>query len=410
MKKWIIAVVIVAIAVLVFLNVKKSKGQAVDVQTEMVKRHTVEEKVSASGRVQPVTRVSISANVAGEIVAIHVREGQNVKKGQLLAQLDKVRYEASLNSAKATFSSTKVALDRAEKELARAKALFKGNNLSQSDLDRVISEYESIKGNLAQAEANLKQAEDNLQKTTIIAPINGTVIQLRKEAGEIALGSQFQADIIMVVADLTKMEVEVDVNENDVVRVGINDAVDIEIDAIPDTTFKGKVTEIAHMAQSTGLGTQESVTQFKVVVEMLEIPEKIRPGMSATVEILTNKAENTLAVPIQSVTVRSWENVYKNGKNTSSDQDGIVPETKKDKKRSEMVEVVFRVESDTVSAIPVKIGLSSQDLFQILSGLNDSDVIVVGNHKVLSRELQTGMRVKIESPDEGKKAKKKSKS
>ena len=402
MKKWIIAVVIIALAALVFLNIKKSKGQAVDVQTEVVKKHTVEEKVSASGRVQPVTQVSISANVAGEIVAIHVREGQNVKKGQLLAELDKVRYEAVLTSAKATFSSTKVALDRAEKELERAKTLFKDKNLSQADLDRVISDYEGIKGNLAQAEANLKQAEDNLQKTTIIAPINGTVIQLRKEAGEIALGSQFQADIIMVVADLTKMEVEVDVNENDVVRVGIHDAVDIEIDAIPDTTFKGKVTEIAHMAQSTGLGTQESVTQFKVVVEMLEFPEKLRPGMSATVEILTDKAENTLAVPIQSVTVRSRESVFKNEESSENEENG-----RKNKKRSEMIEVVFRVEADTVSAVPVKIGLSSQDLFQILSGLNEGDVIVTGNHKVLSRELQTGMRVKIESPDDNKKDKKK---
>lgn len=406
MKKWIIAVVIIAIAALVFFNVKKSKGQAVEVQTDVVKRHTVEEKVSASGRVQPVTQVSISANVAGEIVAIHVREGQNVKKGQVLAELDKVRYEAALTSAKATFSSTKVALERAEKELERARTLFKDKNLSQSDLDRVISEYESIKGNLAQAEANLKQTEDNLQKTTIIAPINGTVIQLRKEAGEIALGSQFQADIIMVVADLTKMEVEVDVNENDVVRVGIHDMVDIEIDAIPDTTFKGKVTEIAHMAQSTGLGTQEAVTQFKVVVEMLEIPDKIRPGMSATVEILTDKAENTLAVPIQSVTVRSRENVFKKEKNVESSEND--ENNRNNKKQSEMVEVVFRMDADTVSAVPVKIGLSSQDLFQILSGLDEGDVIVTGNHKVLSRELQTGMRVKIESPDEDKKAKKKS--
>jgi len=405
MKKWIIAVVLIAIAALVFFNIKKSKGQAVEIQTEIVKKHTVEEKVSASGRVQPVTQVSISANVAGEIVAIHVREGQNVKKGQLLAQLDKVRYEAASVSAKATFSSTKVALDRAEKELERAKALYKDKNLSQADLDRIISEYESIKSNLAQAEANLKQAEDNLQKTTIIAPINGTVIQLRKETGEIALGSQFQADIIMVVADLTQMEVEVDVNENDVVRVGIHDAVDIEIDAIPDTTFKGVVTEIAHMAQSTGLGTQESVTQFKVVVEMLEIPDKIRPGMSATVEILTDKAENTIAVPIQSVTVRSRENVFINEMNEeSSDKE---ENGSKSNKRSEMIEVVFRVEEDTVSAVPVKIGLSSQDLFQILSGLNEGDVIVTGNHKVLSRELQNGMRVKIESPDEDKKGKKK---
>ncbi len=391
MKKWIIPIVILLIAVIVYVNVKKSRGNVVDVQTEVVRRHTVEEMVSASGRVQPVTRVNISANVAGEIVDMYVKDGQKVKKGQVLAQLDKVRYEAALTSARASYSSTKVAFEKAEKDLKRARALFEEGNLSQADLDRTYSEYEGIRSNLAQAEANLKQAEDNLSKTTILAPITGTVIQVRKEAGEIALGSQFQADIIMIVADLSKMEVEVDVNENDVVRVSLNDPVDIEIDAIPDTSFIGRVTEIANLAESSGLGTQDAVTYFKVLVEMLEIPKNIRPGMSASVEILTDKAENTLAVPIQSVTVRPANKVFiKTEEDTTAEK----------KRREEMVEVVFRVDQDTVTAVPVTIGLSSQDLFQIKSGLQEGDVIVTGNHQVLSRELQTGIRVRSEGADE----------
>ncbi|MGC9512692.1 MAG: efflux RND transporter periplasmic adaptor subunit [Fidelibacterota bacterium] len=402
MKKWMIPIVVVVIAAIVYFNLKMSKEQAVEVQTEVVKRHTVEEKVSASGRVKPVTQVDISANVAGEIIEMNVKDGQNVRKGQVLAQLDKVRYEAAVVSARATYSSTKVAFEKAKKDLKRAQALYESGNLSQADLDQALAEYESIQSNLAQAESSLKQAEDNLSKTTIISPIDGTIIQVRKEAGEIALGSQFQADIIMVVADLSKMEVEVDVNENDVVRVSLNDPVEIEIDAIPDTSFKGVVTDIANLAQSTGLGTQEAVTYFTVLVEMLEVPDMMRPGMSATVEILTDKAENTIAVPIQSVTVRPADKVFKPVK-----EDSLSSAASKEKTGDEMVEVIFRVDQDTVTAVPVTIGLSSQDLFEIKSGIREGDEIVIGNHKVLSRELQTGMHVKKSESEEGNESGKK---
>ncbi|HAE87648.1 TPA: efflux RND transporter periplasmic adaptor subunit, partial [Candidatus Marinimicrobia bacterium] len=195
MKKWIIPIVVIVIAAIVYFNLKMNKEQAVEVQTDVVKRHTVEEKVSASGRVKPVTQVDISANVAGEIIEMNVKDGQNVHKGQVLAQLDKVRYEAAVVSARAVYSSTKVAFEKAKKDLKRAQALYESGNLSQADLDQALAEYENIQSNLAQAESGLKQAEDNLSKTTIISPIDGTIIQVRKEAGEIALGSQFQADI-----------------------------------------------------------------------------------------------------------------------------------------------------------------------------------------------------------------------
>lgn len=397
MKKWIIPIVVIVIAAIVYFNLKMNKEQAVEVQTDVVKRHTVEEKVSASGRVKPVTQVDISANVAGEIIEMNVKDGQNVHKGQVLAQLDKVRYEAAVVSARAVYSSTKVAFEKAKKDLKRAQALYESGNLSQADLDQALAEYENIQSNLAQAESGLKQAEDNLSKTTIISPIDGTIIQVRKEAGEIALGSQFQADIIMVVADLSKMEVEVDVNENDVVRVSLNDPVEIDIDAIPDTSFRGVVTDIANLAQSTGLGTQQAVTYFTVLVEMLEVPDMMRPGMSATVEILTDKAENTIAVPIQSVTVRPADKVFK-----PVEKDSLSSPAPKEKAGNKMVEVIFRVDQDTVTAVPVSIGLSSQDMFEIKSGIQEGDEIVIGNHKVLSRELQTGMHVKKSEAGEGK--------
>ncbi|MDD5581695.1 MAG: efflux RND transporter periplasmic adaptor subunit [Candidatus Marinimicrobia bacterium] len=391
MKKWIIPLVVIVIAVIVYFNLRMNKEEVIEVQTAVVKRHTVEEKVSASGRIKPVMQVDISANVAGEIVQMNVKDGQKVHKGQILAELDKVRYEAAVTSAEATYSSTKAAFEKAKKDLQRAQALFESGNLSQADLDQTLTEYERVQGNLAQAESNLKQAEDNLAKTTIVSPLDGTIIQVRKEAGEIALGSQFQADIIMVVADLAKMEVEVDVNENDVVRVFLGDSVDIEIDAIPDTSFKGIVTDIANLAQSTGIGTQTAVTYFTVLVKMLEIPNQMRPGMSATVEILTDKVENAIAVPIQSVTVRPANMVF-TGEKEDSLSSGIPSLGKR--KGDEMIEVVFRVDQDTVKAVPVTIGLSSQDLFQITSGIEEGDEIVIGNHKALSRDLQTGMYIR----------------
>lgn len=411
MKKWIIiGVVILVVGAIVVLNILQKKEKAIQVQTTKVKLATIESKVSASGTILPVTQVDISANVAGEIIKMYVKEGEFVNKGQVLAQLDKVRYEAELDRAKSVYNSRKSSLKLTKKELKRNRALYKAKNISESQLDQVVANYEIETNNLEQAKASLDQAEDNLNKTTIFAPISGTVIDLRKEQGEIAMGSTFQADIIMSVGDLTQMEVEVEVNENDVVDVSISDSVDIEIDAIPDTSFKGIVTEIAHSATSSGAGTQESVTNYDVVVSMLEIPKELRPGMSAAVEILTEKHENVIGVPIQSITVRPENRVniqmkkefkVDNNKREMGKDTVSVKENSGYKmySKEKMLEVAFIIVGDTAKAIPVEIGIASEDLFEIKSGLSVDDEIVTGSHEALSRKLQTGKLVEKDSKD-----------
>lgn len=394
MKKKRTIIIIAAaliLAVFVFFTMKQDNKKAVAVQMEKVGLRTIESRVYAAGYVQPVVKVDISANVAGEIVSLNVREGQDVKKGQILAQLDRVMYQAEVEQAKSYYRSCVSARNVAEKEFYRVEELFETGNYSESQYDQAKAQYEQAAATLEQAAARLKQSEDNLRKTTLVAPIDGTVIGLQKEQGEIAMGSTFQADVVMTVADLSGMEVEVDVNENDIVRVELGDSVDIEIDALGQKPFPGIVTEISQLATTSGAGTQNAVTNFKVVVKMTDIPEEIRSGMNATVEILTDRKENVVAVPIRAVTVRPEDKVNKklNG----------------NKEKPELLEVVFVVEEDTVRAVPLKLGISSEDYFEILEGVDTSHTVVTGNHQALTFDLQTGTAVK-NIDDEKKKGKK----
>ena len=239
---------------------------------------------------------------------------------------------------------------------------------------------------MEQAAASLEQAQDNLRKTTLIAPIDGTVIGLQKEQGEMALGSTFQADVVMTVADLSGMEVEVDVNENDIVRVELGDSVDIEIDALADQVFKGVVSEISQLATTMGAGTQNAITNFKVTVKMINNPPEIRSGMNATVEILTDKKIDVVGIPIRAVTVRPADKVRK----MKAPAEGAPTMMGK----PELLEVAFVVEEDTVRAVPLELGINSEDFFEVVSGLDTSNTIVIGNHQALTFDLQTGVAVK----------------
>ena len=259
--------------------------------------------------------------------------------------------------------------------------------------------------------ASLKSAMDDLSKTSLLAPSNGIVTEVRKEEGEMALGSMFQADVIMSIADLSKMEVNVDVNENDVVSIEIGDTSEIEIDAFQDTLFYGVVTEIAHIAQTSGLGTQEQVTNFKVKVRMIDVPEGIRPGMSATANIVTDKRVNALAIPIQSLTVRPI------GSEKQMSPDKGVPENESEErskaKVQEFEELIFILADEPGGVLrngelskledldkikskgdfkfvhirPVKVGISSETHYEVISGLEGGEEIVVGSYRAISKDL-----------------------
>ena len=306
----------------------------------------------------------------------------------------------------------------------RSETLFSQNLISSQELEAVIAEHELAESQVEQAQAALVTREDELSKTRILSPQSGLVTMINKEVGEMALGSMFQADVLMMVADLNRMEVVVDVNENDVVDVSLRDTVEIEIDAFQDTLFKGLVSEIAHLAQTTGLGTQEQVTNFEVRVRMLDVPDRIRPGMSATADIITDIRDSVLAIPIQCLTIRQegYDKPMKSDKRrdrrsdrkkaeqAESDTSNVeAPEEKPEKKQ--MLEVVFVV-ADTLAGEddrrhkkkkdvryaqirPVTVGISSDTHYEVLSGLSEDEEIVVGSYRAISRELKHNSEVKV---------------
>ncbi len=303
--KIIIAIVAVAIiAAMVVFNLRKNRGEIIEVTTTEIKRGDISRTVSGSGKIQPVTDVKIAARISGEIKRILVKEGEAVKQGQLLVELDRERYVAYVEQVQSQMNSAKAAVKKAEADYVRIKDLYDKKLSSPSDLDAAEANKQSAESALDQTRAAMKQAVDDLEKTNLISPIAGTVTKLYKEQGEIAVGSQFQADIIMNVADLKDMEVLSEIDENEVVLLHLGDKTSIEVDAIPDTTFDGKVTEIAHMATTRGAGTQEQVTNFEVKIGVTTNVEKLRPGMSATVDILTETRPKVIYIPIQSVTAR----------------------------------------------------------------------------------------------------------
>jgi len=407
---------LVVIGGLVAAKILGGSDDTVIVQVEEVTNEQIVEIVSASGRVQPVISVDITANVSGKILNITAEEGDEVKAGQVLVFLDSTRYVASVNQRKAALRAAKAqeALEKANLKVTnsatkRQHELYKKGLISESDLEGADGNYEvavarlnSAKESVSQAKALLDQANDDLSKTKLYTSSSGTVVKINKEIGEIALGSQFQEDIIMTIADLTDMEVLVEVDENDVVLLEIGDTTAIEIDAFGDELFSGLVEEVANSAVTRGLGTQEQVTNFEVIIRMLEFPEMLRPGMSASVEVVTNVSNNATAVPIQSVTVREPKKIERieGGEGIAIASNGFDEENHNG--TEDYVEVVFVVEDDIVVMRKVKTGITGDTKIEILEGVEPGEIIVSGSYRVLSKTLQDGDKVKVEDENNGK--------
>jgi len=403
-KKLIIVVVVVAIiGVFVVINLKKSKGGGIPVQVEKAKRGDITQVVSASGKIQPEVEVKISANISAEIIGLYVKEGDQVRKGQLLVELDSTKYRVAVERARSNKKSREASLLKARSENKRASDLYRQNLTSLAELENAEANLKLAESQLEQAEADLKQAVDDLTKTKLYSPLNGTVTLVNKEVGEIALGSMFQADVILVVSDLSRMEVISEVDENDVVLVSNGDSTDIEVDAIPDTTFLGIVSEIAHTATTRGRGTQEEVTNFEVKIAILDKEEKLRPGMSATVDIQTESHRDVLHVPIQAVTVRTQSEIDKaqDEKGTNNNKEGkqkVSSETEEKAttdSKDDLIEVVFVVEEGVATIVPVKTGIGSDTDIEIISGLQEGQQVVTGSYRALSKTLKNGISVKI---------------
>jgi HlyD family secretion protein len=408
------------------------------VETEKAKLKTITQLVSASGKIQPEVEVIIRPDVSGEIIELAVNEGDFVRKGDLLVRLKpdifKARIDelnAALLTQKARLEQTRASLIQAEAAHLKNKELYKKDIISELDFIQTKSNFDSQKASLKaseyqvqSAEAQLRKAEEELEQTVIRAPQDGTVTGLAVEFGERVLGnSQMAGTEMMRVSLLDKMEVLVEVNENDIVNISSLDTTRIEVDAYPERRFNGIVTEIANSARITGAGSNEQVTNYQVKVRIItphnlsmsgaelvqsetaENPEEnfspnFKPGMSATVDIETKTAKNVVSVPIQAVTVRDFAKDKKDRKDDSTNSEEESSEEMDNNliiKKEDIRKVVFIVENGIAVRYEVETGISDNTHTQILSGVNAGDEIVIGSYRTLSKNLENGDNVKVDN-------------
>ena len=409
--RWIvILLVLAAIGAGVWWKYFRKTDELIAVETSKVARRDLTEIVLANGRIQPVTQVTINPEVAGEIIDLPVKEGQTVKRGDLLVQIKQDNYQASKNSAEASHMSALGSRLQAEAELEKAEADFKRNDeLFKSKLIPA-STYAEFKTALAvgklrlqnathqadQARFALDKATDDLTKTTIISPIDGTVTRLRSQLGERVLGTSFNMGTeIMTIAKLDEMEARVDIGEIDIVLIREQQNVRLEVDAFKNQKFKGSVSAIANASKGTSQSQaaasssqQQEAPKFEVKIRIAD-KEAFRPGMSVSAEIETRSRQGVLAVPIQSVTTRLPKTGATPAKIDGKPAAPIKP-----------IEVVFSRDGDQVKMVPVKTGISDTDYFEIIEGLSEGQEIITGGYKAISKDLEDGKKVKFGGADE----------
>jgi len=392
-----IGLVAIVLGLVLFLGSKKEP--ILPVQVEKVKKHTITQVVTATGKIQPEVQVKISPEVSGEIVALPVKEGQRVKRGDLLMKIKPDVYVAQRDQFAAGLLQSKANLNKTEPEFKRIESLYKKGLVSETEFDQARASYETSKAAYAQSKASLDQAEESLRKTTIVSPMDGTVSQLNSELGERVLGTnQFQGTDVMTIADLSKMEARVDVSETDVILVSVGDTARIAVDAFPDKKINALVYEIANTATSRGLGTQEEVTNFEVKMRIVDKDVTLRPGMSMTGDIETETKHDVFAVPIQSVTTRAPK--MPAGEEGGDGQRGAVVVSNQGGGRgrgdNKPKEIVFVVEGGVVKAVPVKRGISNDAYVEITDGVSEGVEVVSGSYKAINRELEDGAKVRVE--------------
>lgn len=393
-----------------------NKEQITQVQLEEVQRRNITQKVSATGKINPEYKVVITPEVTGEIVELPVKEGDVVKKGQLLIKIKPDTYiaardraAATLESAKAGLARSKAVLDRVKSEYDRVQGLYNKKLSSDAELEQAKanfltsrSDFESQQASVQQFQAALKEANENLYKTTIYSPMNGTISQLNVELGERVLGSGFsQGTNIMTVADLSQMEADVEVDENDVVLISVGDTAKIEIDAFPNKEFKGVVYQIGNSAKTTAQGTQQEVVNFEIKIRLNDPEKTIRPGMSCNADILTETKTNVLSVPIQSVTARGNMPQPMGGK--EGGDEGVTQVKNENKKDKKPKEVVFIADNNKAKMKEVKTGISDDNYIEVISGLNGGEKVVSGPYRAISRELNENANIRVESGKKGPK-------
>lgn len=452
MKKRTIYIIVAAVAVLlIVLIIGKKQGwigkdKTVKVSAEKAEIRDIIETVSASGKIQPEVELLITPDVSGEIVELYVEEGAKVKKGQMLARINPENYmsyleqmEAGVNSQRANLANARtrqIQIEaqrvKSQSEFNRISALHKKGAVSESEfeaagtafevataeLDAAKQSVEAARYAVKSSEASLKDARVNLTKTTIFAPMDGTISKLSKKKGERVVGtSQFEGTEIMRIADLSSMEVNIEVSENDIIRVKLNDTATIEVDAYRDRKFTGVVTRIANSASSTGF-TTDQVTNFEVKIRLLRssyedlVPASdpnaspFRPGMSASVDVRTALERGVVTVPIEAVTTRKdtsgsrFDAVKKKDDKPAVEKSAEEKQREKKAELEEMKQYVFILANGVVRLREVKTGIQDTEYMQITEGLKVGEEVVVAPYGAITKDLKNGEKVKKVSKDE----------
>mgnify|MGYP000411489731 CR=1 FL=1 len=387
--------------------------KSVEVTVEQVGKRTITQTVSATGKIQPEILVKISSEVSGEIINLPVKEGDTVRKGDLLvkiqpdlvqAQLEQARYAAE--SAKSQINTVRADLDRAKIEFDRIKGLYEKQFASKGELDQATAalasfqaRFEGSQKDYERSQAVVRQSNVTSGRTTVYAPNNGIVVALPVEKGEKVLGTaQFQGTEIMQIADLSIMNAEIDVDENDVVMISVGDTARVRIDAFPNRVFRGYVYQMGNSAKRAATGTQEEVVNFAIKIRLIDTDARLRPGMSCDVDIETETRPNTIAVPLQSVTIRKPQE--KEG------GEALAANTQKQesakKKAAESAankppQVVFIKEDNKAKMVRVETGISDGGYIEILNGVKEGQTVISGNFRAISKELEDGTLVKVDS-------------
>ena len=400
-RKYILMASVAIILVLIIIG-RNNNDKGIQVTLETPQVGTITESIPANGKIQPVTEVKISPDVSGEIIKLNFQEGDAVKKGDLILQIKQDVYisardraEASLNSVKAQYLQQEAQCRQTELNHNRNELLYSKKTISQAEYEKSLAEYQIAQSqlkaagfNVKSAQATLKEAEENLVKTNIYAPMDGTISKLSVEIGERVVGTTQMAGTEMLrIADLSQMEVLVDVNEIDIIRLSTKDTATIEVDAYPNRKFKGLVTQVANSSKNSGSGTTEQVTNFEVKVVILpesysdlleQSPIPFRPGMSASVSILTETRNGVLMVPLQAITTR-------NGLIDSLENKGNIIQKI----------FVYNQADGTVDAVQVETGIQDMSNIEITSGLSEECRIVTAPYSAISKELSNGSKVTV---------------
>ncbi len=407
----IVGVIVLAAGGAVGAAVVKKRNKAAEVRLDRVAHRDLVAAVTASGKIDAEKTVDITADITGRILQIAVKEGDTVKKGQFLVQIDPVQFQGAVSRGEALLAANEAAVvqartnrDQTKRQLDRASEIHRtapelialeAVEQAQQAYDVAVSTYNANLAQLEQARASLKEARDNLTRTRLFSPISGRVVRLPVHEGEVAVPNTFSKEtaLLMTIADLSTILAKVQVDETDVVRLHLDDSVDVSIDAYPDTTFLGRVTRISNAAKlsqtaaGAQTGTNDRAVDFDVEITLKSPPPDIRPDLSCTARIVTDTRKNVLSVPIIALTVREHEKVP----NEMASPQDTIRAAKKFKKRE--TEGVFVVRDGIATFRPVKIGIAGDEYFEVVNGVREGETIVGGTYQAI-RDLKDGDRVK----------------